>query len=106
MAIWISESEDKLKRVIQALQEVIKGNTNNIGTVTLRASQTTTTVSSPIVAVGAHIVLTQRSANAAAEVGNGTIWVDPVSASGSFTIHHANNAQTDRLFSWSAHGGD
>lgn len=106
MAIWIELFEQSLTRIIQSLQEVIKGNTNNIGVVTLRASQTTTTVDSQVVAIGGHIVLSARTANAAAEVGNGTIYVDPVSSSGSFTIHHASNAQIDRTFSWSAHGGD
>jgi hypothetical protein len=105
MAIWIDLGETKLSRVIQALQEVIKGNTNNVGTITLRASQTTTTVSSPIIAAGGHVVLTPRTANAAAEVGNGTLYVDPVTASGSFVIHHASNAQVDRVFTWAAHGG-
>jgi hypothetical protein len=37
------------------------------------------------------------TANAAAEVGAGTIYISAVSHR-SFTITHANNAQTDRTF--------
>jgi len=44
-----------------------------------------------------------RPLNAATEVGNGTIRVSTV-ANGSFTVTHANNAQTDRMFLYAALG--
>jgi hypothetical protein len=37
------------------------------------------------------------TANTAAQLGNGTIYVNG-RANGSFTLTHANNAQTDRIF--------
>jgi hypothetical protein len=43
------------------------------------------------------------TANAAAEVGNGTIYVSAVT-NGSFTLTHANNSQVDRTFRYAISG--
>ena len=42
--------------------------------------------------------------DAAAEVGNGTIWISSVDQ-GSFSVRHANNAQTAREFGYLVSGG-
>ena len=52
---------------------------------------------------GSTVVLTPTSAHAAAELGNGTIYVSAV-ANGSFTVVHASNSQTDRSFVYATLG--
>lgn len=47
--------------------------------------------------------LTPVSANAATEVGNGTLYVSAVT-NGAFTITHANSATTGRTFIYALHG--
>jgi hypothetical protein len=44
-----------------------------------------------------------KTANAAAEWKNGTMFIGTIS-SGSFVVAHANNAQTDRIFLYAAFG--
>jgi hypothetical protein len=48
-------------------------------------------------AQGSTPILTPASASAAAEVGNGTIYVSAVT-NGSFTITHLNSATAERTF--------
>jgi hypothetical protein len=48
-------------------------------------------------AQGSTPILTPASANAAIEVGNGTMYVSAV-ANGSFTITHANSGMAGRTF--------
>ena len=65
------------------------------GEVTLDGGESSTTVSNEFITADTVIVLTPRTANAAAEAA----YVSDVSR-GEFTITHANNAQTDRTFFW------
>tara|TARA_R100000541_G_scaffold21445_1_gene31373 strand:- start:638 stop:961 length:324 start_codon:yes stop_codon:yes gene_type:complete len=83
--------------VAQAVNLLIDGKHNAKGTVTLTASATSTAVSDFRVGEDSVITMTPITANAAAEVGAGTIFVS-VRADSSFTITHANNSQTDRNF--------
>lgn len=69
------------------------------GTVTLTASATTTTVTDKSITSESVIALMPTTANAAAALG--TTYVSARSK-GSFTLTHANNAQTDRTFGWCA----
>lgn len=86
-------SEDP-RTVADAIRDANVGTT---GEVTLAASQTTTIVSDARVDSDASCVtLTPTTANAAAEIGNGTLHI--AYANRSFTITHASNAQTDRRY--------
>jgi hypothetical protein len=80
---------------------VAQGKLDSIGAVTLTPNASTTVVDTD----GAYfstensaILLSPRSANAAAEIGAGTIYFTP--GVRGFTIHHANNAQADRTFGY------
>jgi hypothetical protein len=76
---------------------IMRGKTNNTGTVTLAANAATTTVLDPRIDGQTVMLLQATTANAAAEMGNGTIfWSVPTA--GSVVINHANNAQVDRTF--------
>lgn len=78
---------------------IMQGRLNDKGTVTLTASAATTVVSDRRVGPNSVITFMPTTANAAAEIGNGTMYVSARS-DGSFTITHANNAQTDRSFGY------
>jgi hypothetical protein len=90
-------TETDLKKVILAVQQLAAGRSNAVGTVTLAVSAAATVVTDKNCAAGSTPLLTPITANAATEVGNGTMFVSTV-ANGSFTITHANSATTGRTF--------
>lgn len=103
MALALAPGTVSIAAIVAVIRQMIAGRSNAVGTVTLRATNTTTVVPAPNCAAGSHPFLEARTANAAAERGNGTMYVSAV-ANESFTITHANNAQTDRTFSYVALG--
>jgi len=86
-------TETDLKKLVLAIQQLAAGRSNAVGMVTLATGAATTMVSDKNCALGSTPLLTPATANAAAEVGNGTMYVSAV-ANGSFTITHANSATT------------
>jgi hypothetical protein len=82
---------------------IMNGKINATGEVTLTASATSTTVTEARAGSDSVILFTPTTANAAAEQGAGGMYV---SANGkqTFTITHANNAQTDRTFRYAVIG--
>lgn len=90
---------DELARHAAAFQQAIEGQGINRGVVTLTANAASTTVTGSFIPAGAGVLLFPRTANAAAEVGNGTIYV-AATTKGQFVITHANNAQADRTFTY------
>jgi hypothetical protein len=90
-------TETDMKKIVLALQQLAAGRSNAVGGVTLATGSSTTTVTTANCAAGSTPILTPVSASAAAEVGNGTMYVSAV-ANGSFTITHANSATTGRTF--------
>jgi len=96
--------EDKnLQRTAYAIKQLAQGRSNATGTVTLTANAATTTVTNVNCASTSGVWFTPSTANASAEIGNGTMILSTV-ANGSFTITHANNAQTDRIFYYGIQG--
>ena len=95
--------EKDLTKYAQAIKELGQGRSNAIGTVTLRASQTTTTVSAPNCGVGNSIFLFPATANAAAIVAATYVLASNVTP-GQFIITHTSNANTDKIFMWAALG--
>jgi hypothetical protein len=96
-------TETDLKKIVLAIQQLAAGRSNAIGTVTLTTSAATTVVTDNNVASGSVPILVPTTANAAAEVGNGTMYISAV-ANKSFTITHANSATTGRTFLYAIHG--
>src|SRR5207253_1321376 len=87
------------RQVAAVVNRLGQGKLNCTGAVTLTANAASTTVTDPRATGSSVILLVARSANAAAEIGNGALYVS-AGAKGSFTIAHANNAQTDRAFDY------
>ena len=94
------------REVAKAISQLIDGKINSVDTVTLTANSASTTVSDPRVGDTSVVLLMPQTAHAAAEIGNGTLYIDPASyVSGtSFTITHANNSQADRTFGYAILG--
>lgn len=96
-------TETDLKKIVLSIQQLGAGRSNAVGTVTLTVSAATTTVTDNNCAVGSVPILVPTTANAAAEIGNGTMYISAV-ANKSFTITHANSATTGRTFLYALHG--
>lgn len=98
-ALVLARDEKDPRRVATAINELAKGRSNAVGTVTLAPSAASTTVVAKTCAAGSVVLLSPLTAHAAAEIGNGTIFVSAV-GNGAFTLAHANNAQNDRVFGY------
>ncbi len=96
-------TETDLKKIVLAIQQLAAGRSNAVGTVTLATGSATTVVQDKNCAAGSAPLLTPTTANAATEMGNGTMYVSAV-ANGSFTIAHANSATSGRTFLYALHG--
>jgi hypothetical protein len=105
--IVLQPEETLLSRIVGSIIQLAQGRLNCVGEVTLRANQTTTTVtlsvSKAAVNVGSdcQVFLSPKTANAAAAVP--TTWISSV-GQGTFEITHANAVTVDRTFGWTAVG--
>jgi hypothetical protein len=81
------------------VSDILQGMTSAAGEVTLTANAASTVVTHAFASAGSHITLSPLTANAAAEIGNGTLYISS-RGKGTFTITHANNAQADRTFTY------
>lgn len=87
------DNERELRRLIlQTLSE-------RVGIVALAPNAAGTTVTDARIRFDSPILLQATTANAAAEIANGTLYVSEVGRiNGAVTLIHADNAQTDRIF--------
>lgn len=90
-------SESNIQRIVGAIRDLFEGRSNAMGDFTCTPNQASTTVAHPNIGPESRILITPTSANAAAEYGNGTIYVS-AKAPGSFMVTHANSAVTGRTF--------
>lgn len=86
-----------LPDVIDFANRLMIGNMNVTLDITLTANAATTTVTDARIGYTSHLNPQPLTAHAAAEIGNGTMYVSSFN-SGSAVLAHANNAQTDRTF--------
>jgi hypothetical protein len=93
----IGDRVAQLAVMTDTLNQMIRGRGNNVGTFTLTPSVGSTTISDNLFAYDSVPLIIATTANAAAEIGNGTIYLS-ARANGSFTFTHANNVQADRTF--------
>ncbi len=91
------------RNVSDAVNALIDGRGNMVGEVTLRASQTTTTVAKATINGNGQVFLFPKTANAAGAVATTYAVITP--GGGSFTITHANAVSTDRVFAYLVLGG-
>lgn len=96
-----NDHEYMLREHITILTGIMRGQTNNIGTVTLSANTTTTTITFPkaVIGAGTAIFLSPTTANAAAALTN--VYQSSIDvANKTITLTHANTATTDRTFNY------
>jgi hypothetical protein len=91
------------RQVAVVVNRVAQGKLNCTGSVILAAGTTSTAVSDARVTAASVVLLMPATANAAIEIGNGTLFVS-ARDKGSFTLTHADNAQTDRRFDFAVIG--
>lgn len=80
-----------------------QGRLNCTGTVTLAANAFSTTVEDQRVGISSFIDFVPQTANAAAELASGGMYVSGMT-SHRFTITHASSAQDDRTFTYTIMG--
>jgi hypothetical protein len=90
-------------KIVRAVRELFEGRSNAVGAFTLTANIAATTVPAANCGAGCTVLAFPKTANAAAEIGNGTMYIGTVN-NGSFIVTHASNAQTDRTFLYAALG--
>jgi len=90
-------------KIVRAIRELFEGRSNAVGAFTLAPGVASTVVTAPNCGAGSTVLCFPRTANAAAELGNGTMHIGTV-ANGAFTVTHANNAQADRSFMYACFG--
>lgn len=94
---------DGMRSLVRIINNIMRGKTNTVADITLQTSAATTTVTDINVGGNSSIHLMPQTANAAAELGNGTLYISTRSKQ-SFVVTHANNAQADRTFTYSVVG--
>lgn len=105
--INLAPSETNIWRIVQAILSLSRGGSNAVGTVTLRAGQTSTSVTvvtSPAavnVAPGMRVFLEPTTANAAS-VRNAT-YVSSVGQQ-QFVVTHPSDANADKTFAFEVRG--
>lgn len=90
------------RQVADKINQIARGRLDSAGEVTLTAGAASTVVDTDgalFTHSGSAVLLSPLTAHAAAEMGAGTLYVSSRS-NGSFTLTHANNAQTDRTFTY------
>lgn len=96
MSVLLPSTQEKdLAKYALALQQLAMGRSNATGTVTLTPSATSTVVSAPNCSPSSAVFIFQKTANAAAALST---TFHASSGKQTFTLSHANNAQTDRTF--------
>lgn len=95
------------RNVVNVVNGIMLGRTNNTGSITLAENAATTVVTLPSGLLGADTIIffSPTTANAATEYAAGTMFVSSRDVTNNtFTITHVNNAQTDRTFSYALIG--
>lgn len=96
-----SPNEKDLFRIVRGIRDLFEGRRNTAGSFTLTANAASTVVTHANFGAASVPHWKPSTANAAAALA--TTYVS-ARANGSFTISHANNAQTDRTFYYSIDG--
>jgi hypothetical protein len=94
---FLMDSVQHRRLIAQWMREAHQGHLGNIGTVTLGTGVAATSVVDFRVGPNTYIDFMPTTANAAAELAAGGMWVSSRSAEG-YTITHANTTTADRAF--------
>jgi hypothetical protein len=95
-AILVSTNEQNPVRIAAAINQLARGGSNSVGSVTLTPSATSTTVQAPTCSTSCYVFLSPTTPNAANDMAT----TSTVAGTGQFVITHANNTRVDRTFGW------
>lgn len=90
-------SADHVSRIAAVTNEILQGKLNVTSSVTLTINVASTTITDHRISPTNAVILLPTTANAAAEMAAGTVYVSS-QTSGSAVVAHANNATADRSF--------
>ncbi|MCK5013217.1 MAG: hypothetical protein KAS66_05315 [Candidatus Omnitrophica bacterium] len=99
----VAQDEQDQRRQNEVIRGLMDGKSNNTGEVTLTENVATTVVVDLRVGAESVIMFVPTTLNAAAEQAAGGMYVSSRGKQ-TFTITHANNAQTDRDFVYAVIG--
>lgn len=89
-----------LAKIATTLNQLLRGNSNTVGSITLTANSTTTVLKDPNVTANCKLWLTPTTADASTALAS--LWPDPTTIvtgeSAAITLKHASNAATDQTF--------
>jgi hypothetical protein len=85
------------QQVSDVVNRLLQGKFNNTFQFTLNENTTSTQIQYPLIGTGSSAFFMPLTANAAAEIAAGTMYVSS-RAKGALVISHANAATTDRTF--------
>lgn len=89
------------QQVATAVGLAMQGKLNATGTLTLTANAATTALNDARLTVGSVVLFDPTTANAAAELAAGTMYVLTANRNNrTWTVTHANAASTDRTFAY------
>lgn len=91
----LAAGDTDLRRIVGVVRRLLTGKMNAVTSVTLTANAATTTLTDRRLGGASYIGFSPTTAHGAAEIP--TLYVS-AKATGSATLTHANNAQTDRTF--------
>ena len=93
------------REIAEKVNSINQGKINVVSTITLTINVASTTLNDTRIGANSIIVLVPTTANASAEIGNGTIYLTyPNATEKQAVINHANNAQADRTFVYAVLG--
>ena len=102
---YLDDHKEFLRRIARVVNNLLIGKANAGGTLTLTANVASTTLTDARLGFESALHLIPTTANAATELGNGTLRISETSrVNGSVVITHANNAQADRTFRFTIMG--
>lgn len=91
--------DEHRRQIAQVANLAIQGKTRNVGEITLTENAASSTLTDGRLSFFSVVLFDPLTSNAAAELYGGTMYVTEANRdNGSWTITHANNAQTDRDF--------
>ncbi len=88
-----TDSEEEIRKLADGVNRLLRGESNNTTTVTLRANQATTEILDSRITADTVVLLTPTTSSAAAATG---IFIK--AAIGKATVNHDSTADTDRTF--------
>lgn len=100
---FLSDDPQWKRNMADWAKEANQGHLANTGTVSLLSGTVSTVVSDARIGANSFIGFMPTTANAAAELGNGTLYV-AVQGKQTFTITHANGVSGDRTFRYAILG--